>query len=88
MKIKGKYILREVAGENIAVPVSGTVLTSNIIIVLNETGKFLWTLFEEGGTEDEFAEALYNEYETSKEKALSDVRKFIEYLKSNKVEIE
>lgn len=88
MKIKGKYILREISGETIAVPLSETVLTSNVIIVLNGTGKFLWQLFEKGGTQDEFAEALCGEYEIDKETALSDTREFIEYLKSNKVEFE
>lgn len=88
MKIKGKYILREVAGENIAVPASKTFLTSNVIIVLNETGRFLWTLLEKGGTEEEFAEALCSEYDTNKEEALNDVRNFIEYLRNSKIEIE
>ena len=47
MKIKGEYILRDIAGEIVAVPVGETVLNSNILAVLNESGRFFWELLSE-----------------------------------------
>ena len=88
MKIKGKYVLREIGGENIAVPVSDTVLTSNVIIILNETAKFLWTLLEAGCTDDELLKAMCEEYDTDEKTASEDIREFIDYLKNSKVEFE
>lgn len=88
MRIKGEYFLREISGVNIAVPISDTVLTSNILIVLNETAEFLWKLLKEGCTEEELVNSLCEEYDTDEKTASEDIREFIEYLKKNKVEFE
>lgn len=88
MKIKGKYILRKIGNETAAVPVSETVLTSNVLILLNGSGSYLWTLLEKGGTEDELAASFCEEYDTDIETAKNDIREFTEYLKNNKVEFE
>lgn len=88
MKIKGEYMLRDIAGENVVVPVGETVLNSNILAVLNESGKFLWELLTEGKTEDEIIKAVCDEYEADEETVKADLAEFVEYLKSHKVEIE
>lgn len=88
MKIKGKYFLREIGGVNVAVPISDTVPTSNILIVLNETAEFLWVLLEEGRTEAELVNSLCEKYNTDEKTASEDIRAFIEYLKEKKVEFE
>ena len=46
MKIKDGYLHREVAGNIIVVPVGEASMNFNGMINLNETGAFLWKLFE------------------------------------------
>ena len=41
MKLKEGFILRTVAGETVALPTGG-VTNLDMMITLNETGKFLW----------------------------------------------
>ena len=88
MKIKGEYAVREIAGETVVVPVGETVLKSNILAVLNETGKFFWNLLEKGGTEEEIVSSVCDEYEIDEETVKSDLRDFTEYLKKHSVEVE
>ena len=47
MKLKDGFILRSVAGETVVVP-TGDDLDLNMMITLNETGKFLWEHLEKG----------------------------------------
>lgn len=88
MKIKGEYAVREIAGETVVVPVGETVLKSNILAVLNETGKFFWNLLEKGGTEEEIVSSVCDEYEIDAQTVKSDLRDFTEYLKKHSVEVE
>ena len=88
MKIKGEYILRDIAGEIVAVPVGETVLNSNILAVLNGSGRFLWELLSEGHTEEEIVSAMCDEYEADADTVKKDLYEFIDYLKKNKVEVE
>lgn len=88
MKIKGEYSVREIAGENVVVPIGETVLKSNILAVLNETGRIFWDMLAKGSTEDEIADAMCAEYETDRETVKSDLNEFVAYLKNNHVEVE
>lgn len=88
MKIKGEYSVRDIAGETVVVPIGETVLKSNILCVLNETGKILWELLEKGGTEDEIVSAVCDEYEIDGETVKKDLAEFVEYLRNNRVEVE
>lgn len=88
MKIKGKYVIRKVAGETIAVPAGGAVDDSNILIMLNETGVELWELLYEGCSEEEVVEHFCGEYEVEKETVLKDLSEFIEYITSKGVAVE
>ena len=88
MKIKGEYILREIAGETVAVPVGGTVLNSNVLIALNGSGAFLWELLTKGADNGELVSAMCDEYEVDSRTAEKDIIEFCDYLKMNKVEFE
>ena len=52
MKIKGEFVLRMVAGEIVALPYSG-VTNLDMMITLNETGKFLWEKLVPGAEREE-----------------------------------
>lgn len=82
MKIRNTYILRNVAGENLVVPIGDSV-NFNSVITLNATGKFLWELLKDDTTEEQLTDALCSEYSVEREIASRDVSSFIEKLKKN-----
>ena len=53
MKIKKGFVVREVGGENVAVPVGERSKDFHGMIRLNSTGRFLWDFFRENHTEEE-----------------------------------
>ena len=80
MKLKNGFVLREVAGEIVVIP-SGDELDLNMMITLNDTGKFLWQRLEKGAEADELVDALCSEYEVSPELARQAVDSFVTRLK-------
>ena len=82
MKLKEGFILREVAGEYIVVP-SGDTLDLSMMITLNETGKFLWELLENGAEAEDLVSALLKEYDVSEQDARTHVEAFIAQIKEN-----
>lgn len=78
MKLKDGFVLREVAGSYMVVPVGKRTTEVPGIIALTETGAVLWGKLEQGATEDELVAALLDEYEVSSEQAAADVHAFIE----------
>ena len=80
MEREKKFVLREVAGEKLLIPVAKTALTFNGLVLLNETGAFLWKKMQEGKKEDELTDELRKEYEVSEEQAGEDIRTFLHYI--------
>ena len=79
MKLKEGFLLREIAGETVVLP-TGDDLDLNMMITLNETGKFLWQRLEQGAEEAELVEAVLSEYDIDAEGAKRHVRAFLEKL--------
>ncbi len=77
MKIKDGYMIREVAGYNVVVPVGDAALDFNGMINLNETGAVLWKAMVEGADEEKLVSVLLAEYEISEDIARKDVKQFI-----------
>ncbi|MBQ9941023.1 MAG: PqqD family protein [Clostridia bacterium] len=80
MKIKSGFILREVAGSTVAVPVGSNSVTFNGMITLSETGVLLWKKLEDGATQDQLISALLEEYDVDVETAGKDVKSFTDNL--------
>lgn len=57
----------------------------NGIIKLNETGALIWNGVAAGKTAEEIAGGIADEYEVAPEKALEDVKRFIDDLKEKGV---
>lgn len=83
MKIKKGFVVRNVGGENIVVPVGEMSKVFHGMINLNETGKFLWDFFTQEHTSKEAVDALCDEYEVSRELAEKDVKNFMDTLLNN-----
>lgn len=80
MKLKKGFVLREVAGETVVVPVNAE-LNFNGMITLNETAKALWKVLENETTEDALVKAILGEFNIDEATAQNDVALFIQKLK-------
>ena len=76
MKIKEGFVLQEVAGQTVVVPVGGG-LDLNMMITLNETGAFLWKQLEQETDEATVVAALLAEYDVDKKTASAHVAAFV-----------
>ncbi len=82
MKIKEGFILRNVAGNNVVVPIGQATIDFNGMMSLNETGAFLFEKMLKGTTREELIEALKKEYEIEEALARKDVDDFIAKVES------
>jgi hypothetical protein len=81
MKVKEDYLLRNVAGSHIVVPVGEGSLDFSGVITLNEVGAFLWEKLQSDTTEEELLSALLGEYDVDEDTAKADISEFISKLK-------
>lgn len=80
MKLKEGFVLREVAGETVVVPV-GAELNFHGMITLNETAKLLWRALERETDTDELTKLVLGEFDVDEATAKCDVEQFIQKLK-------
>ena len=80
MRRNSEFVLRQVAGKFVVVPLGQAAEAFRGMITLNKTGKFLWDLLETEQTEESLADALVETYGITLERALGAVRKFLESL--------
>ena len=85
MKISKEFILREIAGEYILVPVGKTALTFNGLVTVNEVGALIWGMLEKGSDVSTIVNGILDEYDVDEQTATADVLEFISYLKSNNI---
>ena len=81
MKIKNDFIVKEISGSTVVIPVGNRVADFNGMLKLNETGVFLFNLLKNEITIDVLVQCLVDEYEVTKEKANEDVVSFVNKLK-------
>ena len=81
MKRSENFLLRDVAGTLVLVPVGAAVSAFPGMITLNDTAAYLWELLEQEQTVASLAAGLMERYEVDTEKATADVEAFLEKLK-------
>lgn len=82
MKLKEGFVLQEVAGETVVLPV-GMDLDTNMMITLNSTARFLWEQLEKETSKDDLVDALLGEYGIDRGTAQLCVDNFVEKLVEN-----
>ena len=82
MKIKEGFLLRSIAQEIVVVPVSGD-LDLNMMIKLNETGRFLWEQLQSETTVDEVVQAVLRKYDIEEAAARNYVKAFVKDLEKH-----
>ncbi len=81
MKIKENYILREVAGSNIVVPIGDAQMSFNGIMTLNDVGTFIWKILEKGAEREEIIDRVLETYDVARPKAEQDIDKYLNKLR-------
>ena len=77
-----EFVLREIAGDYVIIPIGRTVLSFNGLITVNEIGAFLWNLLQEDVTKEELVAKVLDEYEVDEETAREDIQEFLDTLVS------
>ena len=81
MRRNPDFLLQNVAGTRVIVPVGEAVTSFPGMITVNETGSFIWQLLETEQTIQDVADALVAQYEVTQEQAMADVEAFFAELK-------
>jgi len=78
VQIKEGFILRELGGENFAVPVGNLVNRFRGMIRLNETGAFYWKELEKGISKADLIRKMLDRYDgLTEETATKDLNEFL-----------
>lgn len=73
MRVSKNFVMREIAGEVILVPV-GTATGMSGLITLNNVAAFIWKKLQEDHTVEELKQMVLEEYEVTEELAERDVK--------------
>lgn len=88
MRMVPGFILREIAGNTVAIPTGEAARHLSGLAAFNGTGKFLFSLLQSEQSEESLTEALLSDYEVSRETAAADVAQFLSVLRENHMLIE
>ncbi|MBP3312213.1 MAG: PqqD family protein [Butyricicoccus sp.] len=77
MKVSNDFILREIAGEYILVPVGAAAAKFNGLITLNELGKFIFEALADDCTLEQLVDKITAEYDVDAATAAADAEEFL-----------
>lgn len=80
MRASKDFIMREIAGEHILLPVGAAAVKFNGLITMNDIGRFLYDLLAQDRTEQELGEQIVGAYDVPLETALADIHSFLQQL--------
>ena len=63
MKLSSEFMLKEIAGTYVLIPIGQNIVACKNLLRLNDTGAFIMKKLEAGISYDELLEALAKEYE-------------------------
>ena len=80
MKRKNDFMMQNIGGERLLVPLGARVVDMNGLVTMNETAAFLWEMLEQDRTAEEMAADMAGRFEVNGATALADVSHFTEEL--------
>lgn len=83
MHIFPGFLIREIAGENVAIPTGEAAHHLSGLVVINACGRFLFELLQTEQTEEELVRSLMEVYDVDTATARADVAEFLEVLRRN-----
>ena len=85
MRIIPGFVVRQIAGETIAIPAGPAARELSGLLALNGSGQFLFQQLQNEQTEDSLVQAMLDAYEIDEVTARADVAEFVEILRSSGV---
>ena len=77
MRIKGSFVMRDIAGDIVIVPIGDSALSYNGMITTTKTGAELWKALEKGCDRDSLIQILLERFDVDYETASADTDKFL-----------
>lgn len=81
MKLRGEFVMRQIADDTIVLPTGDTLLKFNGMIMLNSVSKLIWHCLEEDTTVEEILQEVLEEFEVTAQEAKEDIQDFLEKLR-------
>lgn len=81
MKINENFLLRDVAGNKVVMPIGEAADRISGMIKLNGSGAFLFERLQEGSDEEQLLADMCREYDVSEETARADIERFLATLR-------
>ena len=81
MKLKGEFVIREVAGETVVIPVGETALQLGGMVLLNQVSRVLWEQLQQGADLQSLVTAVTDQFDTTPQQAQPDIEEFLENLR-------
>jgi hypothetical protein len=78
MKRKADFLMQNIGGENLLVPLGAQVMDLNGIVILNDTAACVWELLAQDRTVDELASAVAEQFDVDAITAHTDVQTFLD----------
>ena len=78
VKIKDGFMLREVAGTWIVVPLAQRVVEFNGLMTLSESGAMLWKKLQQGTDMEEMVQSILTEYDVDEKVARADIKELVD----------
>lgn len=85
MRVVPGFVVRQIAGETIAIPAGPAARQLSGLLALGGSGQFLFELLQTDQTEDSLVQAVLNTYEIDEVTARADVAEFLQILRDSGV---
>ena len=85
MKLKSGFMLRQVAGQYMVVPLAERSTELHGMLTMNESGAFLWELLSQEQTAETLTAALLENYDVTEAVAAQAVADFVAQLEREQV---
>lgn len=88
MHIEDGFVVREIAGETIAIPSGDAAKSLSGLVSLNESGRFLFELLRTEQTADSLLCAFLAEFDVDESTAREDIEEFLGILRQGGILVE
>ncbi len=81
MKIKKGFLLKKIADDYVVIPYEESIVNFKAMLVLNETGAFLWEELQKDVTFEDLKNKMTSEFDVEDKAAETDIYEFVSKLK-------
>ena len=78
MKAKSGFVLRDVVGEKILMPVGDNITKFNGTVLLNTVSAFVWEKLQEPALKEDLLQAILDKFDIDKETASRDLDRLLD----------